>query len=272
MGIVMSSFSFSTVAGVPIGLFLAAHLSWQAPFIGIALLSGVLALAAALTLPTLSHHLRAGHRSSVWRGIGRVLADRNHQHAFAFSATLMFAGFMVIPFITIYMQANVGLSTEQIPYLYLCGGCATLLTARLFGRLTDRLGKVRVFSWMAAAVVVPLLATTLLPASPLWVALLVSTLLFVCMSGRMIPGMAILTSAADPSQRGTFMALNAAVQSAGMGLASLLAGWIIGRNTLGQVTHYWVAGLIGAVASLLTIAMARRLVMHGAVRTSQLRS
>jgi predicted MFS family arabinose efflux permease len=266
MGIVMSSFSFSTVAGVPIGLFLAAHLSWQAPFIGIALLSGVLALAAALTLPTLSHHLSAGHRPSVWRGIGRVLAQRNHQRAFAFSATLMFAGFMVIPFITIYMQANVGLSTEQIPYLYLCGGCATLLTARLFGRLTDRLGKVRVFSWMAAAVVVPLLATTLLPASPLWVALLVSTLLFVCMSGRMIPGMAILTSAADPAQRGTFMALNAAVQSAGMGLASLLAGWLIGRNALGQVTHYWVAGLIGAVASLLTIALARRLVMHGATQ------
>ena len=268
MGIVMSSFSFSTVAGVPIGLFLAAHLNWQAPFIGIALLSGLLALAAALTMPALSHHLRAGHRPSVWRGIGRVLAQRNHQRAFAFSATLMFAGFMVIPFITIYMQANVGLSTEQIPYLYLCGGCATLLTARLFGRLTDRLGKVRVFSWMAAAVVVPLLATTLLPASPLWAALLVSTLLFVCMSGRMIPGMAILTSAADPAQRGTFMALNAAVQSAGMGLASLLAGWIIGRNALGQVTHYWVAGLIGAAASLLTIAMARRLVMHGAVQAS----
>ena len=104
--------------------------------------------------------------------------------------------------------------------------------------------------------------------STLWAALLVSTLLFVCMSGRMIPGMAILTSAADPAQRGTFMALNAAVQSAGMGLASLLAGWIIGRNALGQVTHYWVAGLIGAAASLLTIAMARRLVMHGAVQAS----
>ncbi|MFP5467478.1 MAG: MFS transporter [Gammaproteobacteria bacterium] len=266
MGIVMSSFSFSTVAGVPMGLFLAAHLSWQAPFIGIGVLSGVLALAAALTMPPLSHHLQDGGRPSPWRGIGRVLAERNHRRAFAFSATLMFAGFMVIPFITIYMQANVGLSAAQIPYLYLCGGFATLLTARLFGRLTDRLGKVRVFSWMAAAVTVPMVVTTLVPPVPLWVALLVSTVFFVCMSGRMIPGMAILTSAADPALRGTFMALNAAVQSAGMGLASLLAGAIIGRNAQDQVTLYWVAGLVGAAASLLTIAMARRLVMHGAAR------
>lgn len=268
MGIVMSSFSFSTVAGVPIGLFLAAHLSWQAPFIAIAALSGVLALAAALTMPPLADHLRAGERRSPWRDIGRVLTERNHQRAFAFSGTLMFAGFMVIPFITIYMQANVGLSAAQIPYLYLCGGFATLLTARLFGRLTDRLGKVQVFSWMAAAVTVPMLVTTLAPPVPLWMALLISTSFFVCMSGRMIPGMAILTSAADPTLRGTFMALNAAVQSAGMGLASLLAGAIIGRNALGQVTHYWVAGLIGALASVLTIAMARRLVMHGSVRAA----
>jgi predicted MFS family arabinose efflux permease len=36
MGIVMTSFSVSTVAGVPLGLFLAAHLNWHAPFFGIA--------------------------------------------------------------------------------------------------------------------------------------------------------------------------------------------------------------------------------------------
>lgn len=32
MGIVMTSFSVATVAGVPLGLFLAAHLGWHLPF------------------------------------------------------------------------------------------------------------------------------------------------------------------------------------------------------------------------------------------------
>lgn len=262
MGIVMSSFSVSTVAGVPTGLFMANHLGWQAPFIGIALLSGVLAAGAALTLPRLAHHLQVGHRPSVWRGIAQVLADANHQRAFAFSALLMFTGFTMLPYITIYMQANVGLRPDQIPYLYLAGGVATLFTARLIGRLSDRLGKQRLFRVLALAVIVPMLAITLLPPSPLWAVLIVSTALFICMSGRMIPGMAMVTGAAAPAQRGTFMALNSAVQSAAMGLASFVGGLIIGRDAGGQVTRYWICALVGAVASVLAVALVRRVRVH----------
>ena len=262
MGIVMSSFSVSTVAGVPTGLFMAHHLGWQAPFIGIALLSGVLAVGAALTLPPLAHHLQVANRPSVWRGIAQVLADANHQRAFAFSALLMFTGFTMLPYITIYMQANVGLRPDQIPYLYLAGGVATLFTARLIGRLSDRLGKQRLFRVLALAVIVPMLVTTLLPPWPLWAVLIVSTALFICMSGRMIPGMALVTGAAAPAQRGTFMALNSAVQSAAMGLASFVGGLIIGRDASGLVTHYWVSALVGAVASVLAVLLVRRVQVH----------
>ncbi|HET6827831.1 MAG TPA: MFS transporter, partial [Ramlibacter sp.] len=51
MGVVMTSFSVSTVAGVPLGLFLAAHFSWHAPFFGIAALCAVLTGLAVATLP-----------------------------------------------------------------------------------------------------------------------------------------------------------------------------------------------------------------------------
>jgi predicted MFS family arabinose efflux permease len=46
MAVVMSAFSVSTVAGVPLSLWLAAHLGWQAPFIAIAALCGLLAAGA----------------------------------------------------------------------------------------------------------------------------------------------------------------------------------------------------------------------------------
>ncbi len=262
MGIVMSSFSVATVAGVPAGLFLASHLSWHAPFLAIAALSALLLAAAAVTLPPLSHHLRSGQRPPVWRGIGQVLADRNHQRAFAFSALLMITGFTMLPFITLYMQANVGLLPQQIPHLYLAGGLATLFTARWIGRLSDRLGKRRMFSIMAVAVIAPMLAITLLPPWPLGAVMMVSTALFVCMSGRMIPGMALVTGAAAPALRGTFMALNAAVQSAAMGVASFVGGLIIGRDAQGHLTHYWVCALIGAAASLAAVALSRRVQVH----------
>ena len=161
MGIVMSSFAVATVAGVPLGLLLANALGWQATFAAIAALCAVLGVGAALTLPPLRHHLHAGP-PAIWRGIGQVLADRNHWRAFALSALLMFTGFTVIPFITIYMQANVGLTDDDIPLIYLVGGAATLVTARWFGRMTDRIGKVPTFNRLALAAAVPLIV----PSAP----------------------------------------------------------------------------------------------------------
>ena len=264
MSVVMTSFSVSTVAGVPLGLFLAAHFNWHAPFVGIAALVGLLALGAWQTLPRLDAHLHHPERVSVWRGIGQVLAEPNHLKAFAVSGLMMFAAFTVIPYITIYLQSNAGMQASEVPWIYLCGGVATLLSARYFGRLTDRVGKVRMFQRLALAVTVPLMATTLSQGLPLWGLLAISTLFFTVMSGRMIPGMAMISSAALPRLRGTFMTLNSAVQSASMGLAALVAGLIIGRDAQGQLTLYWVAGLLGVVASLLSVWLAGHLRLHGA--------
>jgi predicted MFS family arabinose efflux permease len=262
MGIVMTSFSVSTVAGVPLGLFLAAHFSWHAPFFGIAALVGLLAAGAYVTLPPLVDHLKVADKPSAWSAIKQVLADPNHLKAFAFSGLLMFAGFTVIPFITIYLQTNVGWQTEQVPYVYLCGGLVTLVTARMIGVLTDRKGKVFMFSLMAVLVIFPMVATTLTEGLPMWAVLLVSTAFFACMSGRMIPGMAIITSAANPQLRGTFMALNSAVQSASMGIAAFIGGLIISRDAQNLVQNYWVAALVGASASLSAILLARRLKLY----------
>jgi predicted MFS family arabinose efflux permease len=264
MSVVMTSFSVSTVAGVPLGLFLAAHFNWHAPFVGIAALVGLLALGAWQTLPRLDAHLHHPERVSVWRGIGQVLAEPNHLKAFAVSGLMMFAAFSVIPYITIYLQSNAGMQASEVPWIYLCGGVATLLSARYFGRLTDRVGKVQMFQRLALAVTVPLMATTLSQGLPLWGLLAISTLFFTLMSGRMIPGMAMISSAVEPRLRGTFMTLNSAVQSASMGMAALVAGLIIGRDTQGQLTLYWVAGLLGVVASLLSVWLAGHLRLHGA--------
>jgi predicted MFS family arabinose efflux permease len=264
MSVVMTSFSVSTVAGVPLGLFLAAHFNWHAPFFGIALLVGLLAWGAWQTLPRLDAHLHHPERVNVWRGIGQVLAEPNHLKAFGVSGLMMFASFTVIPYITIYLQSNAGMQTDEVPWVYLCGGLTTLLTARYFGRLTDRVGKVKVFQRLALAVTLPLMATTLSQGLPLWGLLLISTSFFAMMSGRMIPGMAMISSSVEPRLRGTFMTLNSAVQSASMGMAALVGGLIIGRDAQGHLTLYWVAGLLGVLASGLSAWLAGRLRLQGA--------
>lgn len=264
MGIVMTAFSVSTVAGVPLGLILAEYGGWHLPFLAIALLVGVLAVLAARTLPAMTAHLHAASGRTALGGIAQVLADANHRWAFLFSGLIMFTGFTVIPYITIYMQANAGVRPDQIPLVYLCGGVVTLFTARLFGVLTDRWGKVLMFRCLAVAGAFPLLGITLVHGVPLWGVLVVSTLMFALMSGRMIPGMAIIASAAQAPLRGTFMTLNASVQSGAMGVASLVGGLLISRDAQGLVQGYWMAAVVGITASLLSMVVVGRLRLHGA--------
>jgi predicted MFS family arabinose efflux permease len=259
MGVVMTSFSVSTVAGVPLGLWLAAHWNWHVPFVGIAGVVGVLVVLAAVTLPRLEGHLHHPERTSVWRGLGQVLSAPAHWRAFAFTSGMMFTGFMVIPYITVYLQFNAGVLPHEVPWMYLLGGVGTLITARWIGRLSDRLGKVWVFQRLALAVAVPLVLTTVSAGLPVWALFTISSALFVLMSGRMIPGMALVASTAEPRLRGTFLSLNASIQSASMGVAALISGLLVGRNELGQLTGYWLVGVLGVLASLMTWWLAPQL-------------
>jgi predicted MFS family arabinose efflux permease len=107
---------------------------------------------------------------------------------------------------------------DRSPTSTSAGGAATLFTARLFGRLADHHGKVRTFTWLALAVTVPIMATPLLPRAGAAVGGAGGLVQPVrVLSGRMIPGMAWSPAPPTPALRGTFMALNAAVQSAAMG-------------------------------------------------------
>jgi predicted MFS family arabinose efflux permease len=268
MGVVMTSFSVATVAGVPLGLFLVSHFNWHAPFLAIALMVTLFALVATRSLPSLKGHVDA-HSSGesalgMLANLRAVLVDPNHLRAFAMSTSMVFAAFVVIPYFTLYLQANAGFSTEQIPFVYLCGGVCTLISARFIGQWSDRAGKAHAFRRLALLMPLPLLGMTLSAALPTLGVIVVSSLLFVVMSGRMIPGMALIGASADPRRRGSFMTFNSAMQSLAMGVAALVGGQILGRDGEGNLTHYWVAALIGGTASLLSFVLASKLRLHDA--------
>ena len=274
MGVVMTSFSVATVAGVPLALFLASHFNWHAPFLAIALMVSLCALGAAKTLPSLKGHLTAhsigDSAPSMLANLRLVLVDPNHLRAYAMSSSMVFAGFAVIPYITLYLQGNAGFKPEQIPYVYLTGGICTLISARFIGHWSDRAGKAYAFRRLALLMPLPLLAMTLSADLPMVGVLLVSCMLFVVMSGRMIPGMALIGAAADPRRRGSFMTLNSAVQSLAMGLAALVGGQILGRDGNGHLTHYWMAAFLGGGASLLSFVLASKLRLHGEAKASKM--
>jgi predicted MFS family arabinose efflux permease len=262
MGVVMTSFAVGTVAGVPSALFLANHWGWHLPFFVLAGVSLALLVLAAWLMPTLNHHVQSVRGQSVVKVLKRTLEDRNHQRALLMSAGMMFSSFCVIPYITLYYQGNGILSAAQLPLLYLCGGLATLVTSRWMGSMADRMGKLKMLRVMLLVSTVPLMVTTLMQPWGLGVALCASTLFFIAMNGRMVPAMAVLSAAAHPQLRGTFMTLNGSVQSLAMGLASVVGGMLVTQQADGRLGNYWHAGVLGVCCSVVTFWLAGRVTLH----------
>jgi predicted MFS family arabinose efflux permease len=261
-GTISTAFSVSTVAGVPLSLWLANHLQWRAPFIFIGTLTFIFIFVGARILPELRHHLSKEKRAHPFAAMFEVLRDPNHLRALLFGALIIFSGFTVIPYITVFAVYNVGISQHDIPFVYFAGGTATLFTARLIGRWADASGKIEVYRRIAVAAMVPILVITHLGTQPLWVWLVCTTAFFVLVSGRFIPAMAVITSAAQPRLRGTFMSLNSTVQSLAMGLATTLGGFIITQDKAGLIVGYPSVGYLAIAANLVAIWFASRIIMH----------
>lgn len=262
-GTIMAAFSVATVAGVPVSLWLANHFGWRFPFVLVAALSCAFHALAWRLLPRLSGHLAAaGERAHPLAAMAAVLRDANHLRALGFLSLVVFASFMVIPYITIYIVGNVRVPQADIPLIYLCGGVASFFSARWIGRLADRHGKVRVYRAVAAGSVLPLLLLTHLAPAPLAAVLAVTTLFFVLVPGRMVPAMAIVTSAAQPALRGTFLAINAAVLQLASGLAAVAGGLVIATDAAGRIAHYDRSGYLATVVTLFAILAVGRVRMR----------
>lgn len=259
MGLVMSSFSVASICGVPLGLLLASHISWHVPFFALAGLSLLVLAAAARVLPPLRGHLEKAHDAHPVAKLLAVLAERDHQMAFLFMGVLTFTGFLIFPNLANYMVLNVGLTEKQLPLIYLSGGLCTVFTMNWIGRWADLAGKPKVFVIMSFCSLVPILLVTNLPRVPLVEAISVSTLLMICMSGRFVPAMAMMTGSVEARFRGGFMSINSSVQQLACGLAALVSGHLLGQGPGGQITRFSLTGALSVICALLSIYLSRYL-------------
>jgi len=261
--IVAAAFSLAAVAGIPLAIWLAVHLSWRAPFLVLAGTSVIVGIAAMRLLPPLRAHLAHLQQRHPIAQLRAIFGVPNHLRAFAFMITFMFAGFTVIPFIAPYNVANVGISESDLAVIYFVGGLCTLVTAQIFGRLADRHGKKRIFTLLALLSIAPILITTHLPRLPLSAVIPLSALFFIFVTGRFGPAMALVTGSVETRLRGSFMSFNASIQQLGSGLAAMTAGLIIGRAPDGSLTHYGIVGWLAVGCTLLCIWLAHRISVVG---------
>lgn len=256
-GSLMSAFALASVAGVPLGLYLGTNFGWHLPFIALVIIGLPILGLAAFGLPKLDHP-RMAHRHPL-RSLAETFADANHLNAFALIVMLSIGGFAVIPYISAYLVANVGMPEGELPLVYIAGGALTLVSAPWIGRQADRYGKLQVYRLIAPLSAALMLGITYLPPMSTVLAVTVVSLLMVCNSGRMIAAMAMITGSVRSERRGGFMSANSSVQHIACGIGAYLGGLIIAEGPRGEMLNYGIVGWIAAITTIATIWLAGRL-------------
>ena len=262
MGYLMTAFSVASIVGVPLGLLLADLFSWHAPFLLVAFL-GILLIPFLLRyIPSMTNHLvnkSTGYTSSFDR-FKHIFSVKMQVNGLLLSAFLMLGHFLIIPFITPYMEFNVGFERSQIKYIYVVGGLVTLFTAPLVGRFADKYGKLRVFTITAFLSLIPVLIITNMPVIPFYYVLIVTGFWFIVANGRNIASSTMVSNVVLTENRGSFMSINSSLQQLFTGLASLIAGFIVvTKKPNPQLLHYSWVGYLSLLVIVFCIFLARRL-------------
>jgi predicted MFS family arabinose efflux permease len=257
MALVMLSFSFAAVVGVPLSIYVAAHGGWHIPFFALAGLCVVLYFVAQRLIPSMTGHMKPNApRVSLFDGYMQLLSVPNHWWAFAMSALIIMSGMMVIPYIAPTRVANEGLSEAQLAYFYLVGGAVTIVTRPLFGSMSDKYPRAAVYYWLVVLSIIPIVLVTHRMGLGLMWQIVVSALFFIFVSGRFIPLTAMNAAASAPQLRGRMMSFNAAVQNLFTGLAALVGGAMLTTMPDGSVQGYETVGYLSCLLAMLSIVCA----------------
>ena len=260
MGIVMTAFSVASVVGVPVGIYLAALYDWTVPFLAVGIIGAIVTVVMFFTLPQMRDHLTdASERTNPFRNITNIFLNPNQARALLFSISLMFGHFMIIPFIAPYMQLNVGFTDFEVTYVYAVGGTLTVFLLPLAGKLADRFGHLKIFTWSSILALGSIYAITTLPVVAVWVGICVTSTYFVVSSGRNVPATTLITSVVKAENRGSFMSVRSSINELALALSSFIAGSIITENADGSLNNFLYVGLLAMVMSVIAIFVGRML-------------
>lgn len=256
-GALMLGFALASVAGVPLGLLLGTTYGWRVTFYALVSVGLPILMLAPIAMPPLNEHVNKTQVHPI-RSLVETFSHANHWNAFALTIALMIGSFSVFPYVSPYFVANVGLTDEQLPIIYVVGGALTLFAAPIVGRWTDRFGKLVIYRWIAPCSALLLLAITHLPRVPVAVAVIVFASLMVSNVGRMIAAMAMITGSIDPKRRGGFMSANSSIQHIASGFAASIGGEVIHKAADGRIEGFGYVGWIAATSTMVTLWLAGR--------------
>lgn len=260
LGAVMGAFSAASVLGVPAALELAHWGDWRTPFLVVALLGVTVAITVRLLLPVMRDHLTTALQRTPWQFLN-LFTRKKTLTAYSATGLALFAGFLIIPNISAWVQFNQGYPREYMGLLYLVGGVASFVVMRGAGRLVDHYGSVPV-AWVGTALLLSCLLFGFV-----WQALQVPVMLMfvtfmVAMSIRNVATTTLLTHLPDAHERAGFMSANSAVQNFGAAAGAAVSSHLLNTGANGALLGMTAVGLLAMTCALTLPFLLNRIRHH----------
>ncbi len=242
-----------TAAGAAVGALLEPAIGWRALFLIVALLVGLVFVAAATT-SALPPTRPPGFVPPTWREVLRgyrrllALARARHTYAYVLLNAILISG--VFTWLGVYLHRNFGLGETGIGLTLLGYGIPGLLFGPLIGRLADRYGRARIIPvGVALTGTCALLLALPLPLNGARVAIILLSLGF----DLTHPLLAAITTNL-PGERGQSVAVMVFCLFGGFGIGSLLFQAALAMGFVGALVLF---GAVAWTASIVAIWLFR---------------
>ena len=255
MGFIQSAFAASTVLGLPLSLWLSSHWGWNSPFFLIVAVCTVVGCAILGRLRPVNAHLALRLDKHPLHHLLHTLTARSYLIGFVTTALLTMGGFMLMPYSTLFIVNNVGISMQMLSVVYLITGLVSAVMGPLLGRASDTFGKFRIFAFGCVVTIIMVLIYTRLSNVTLWTLITVSALLQIGIFSRIISSSALMSALPKPADRGAYMSISSSLQQMSGGLAAMLGGMVVVQLSNGRLLHFDVLGDILVCTTLASFVL-----------------
>ena len=255
MGVIQTAFGVSTVMGVPIALFLSNHWTWNTPFLMVVGVGAVVGGVIQARMRPVDEHLKHHPDRNPVHHLLQTVTNPYYIQGFATTCLLSVGGFMLMPFMSVFMVHNVGIGLDHLPLVYMVMGSFAIPAGPLIGRAADSFGKLAVFAFGCILTSIMVVIYTHLHHTPLWVVCVIMVLLQISIFSRMISSQALITGLPQPSDRGAYMSVSSSLQQVAGGLAAVISGLVAKQLPTGVLVNYDILGYVLVGTTSLTLVM-----------------
>lgn len=256
MGFMQMGFGASQVLGIPIGLYLANKWGWEAPFLLIVAFAILVAVALLFYLKPVTEHLNQQTSQNALQHFWKTLSKKQYTLGFITTAFLSIGGFMMMPYGTIFAVNNVGVQSEQLPFLFMASGLTSLFIMPIVGKLSDQWSKIKLFTLASIGMIIIGLVYTNLSTTPFYIVLIINMLLMTIIMSRMVPSSTLISAVPEMHDRGAFMSINSSLQQMAGGFAAIIAGMIVTQaNENAPLENYNIVGYVVCCVTVVTIIL-----------------